>query len=177
MKARYLIAALSLLISAGCAPKQAEVLTQQQKDQIIGEVTAVADSTMAAFQKMDWKGGLQYYADTPDWVMFNADGTNWDYKKTEATMAAMTDISGNPMTAWKWTTTSRRFMIVNKDLVVVAWVGKDESTMKSGDIVVYDPHAYTMIVKRIDGQWKFIWSHDSGVPVTKKVAATKGTRP
>ena len=176
MKARVLVYALPILFGLGCTPKQSEELTQQQKDQIISEVKAVGDSAMAAFQKMDWKGGLQFYANTPDWVMFNADGTDWDYKKTEATMVGMTDLSGNPMTSWKWTTTSQRFMVVNKDMVAIAWVGKDESTMKSGDIVVYDPHAYTWIMKRMGGQWKVVWSHDSGVPVIKKAAATQQPR-
>jgi ketosteroid isomerase-like protein len=40
--------------------------------------------------------------------------------------------------------------------------------MKSGDIVVYAPHVYTMVFKRIAGQWKVVWSHDSGIPVTHK---------
>lgn len=176
MKANIALAAIPLILSFGCTSRQSEELTPQQKDQIKSEVKAVADSAMARFQRMDWTGGLQFYADTPDWVMFNADGSQWDYETTARAMTDLTDISHNPVTAYKWTATRQNFMVVNKDMVVSAWVGKDESIMKSGDTVVYDPHVYTMIFKRIAGEWKIVWSHDSGMPVTHKAAAAHRPR-
>jgi hypothetical protein len=166
MKAKNLVAVL-LLLCLGCASQQSEQLTQQQMDDIKSEVKVVGDAIMARFQSMDWTGGLQFYANTPDWVMFNADGSQWDYQTTTKAMTGLTDINNRPVAAWKWTTTRQHFMVVNRDLVICAWVGKDESTMKSGDIVVYDPHVYTLVLKRIAGQWKVVWSHDSGIAVTR----------
>ena len=132
MKARIVVAAL-FLFCLGCASQQGDQLTQQQKDQIISEVKAVGDSAMAKFQKMDWTGALQFYANTPDWVMFNADGSQWDYQTTAKAFANMTDLNNNPVSAWKWTTTRQNFMVVSRDLVICAWVGKDETILKSGD--------------------------------------------
>jgi len=40
--------------------------------------------------------------------------------------------------------------------------------MKQGDRITTDPHAYTLIFKKVDGQWKIIYSHDSGFPVVQK---------
>jgi hypothetical protein len=37
--------------------------------------------------------------------------------------------------------------------------------LKSGDKIIINPHAYTMIFRQIKGQWKVIYSHDSGIPV------------
>ena len=168
MKTNVFFAVL-LLFLVGCTPQHTDEVTQQQKDQIKSEVKVVVDNLMARFQQMDWTGALQqFYANTPDWVMFNADGSQWDYQTTVKAMANLTDINNQPVAAWKWTTTRQDFMVVNKDVVICAWVGKDESTMKSGDIVVYDPHVFTMVFKKIAGQWKVVWSHDSGIAVTKK---------
>jgi hypothetical protein len=169
MKAKVFLAAL-FLSCLGCA-QHADQLTQQEQDQIKSEVKAVADSVIARFEKMDWTGALQSYANTPDWVMFNADGTQWDYPTTAKSFGTLTDLNNNPVSAWKWATTRQDFMVAGRDLVVCAWVGKDQTTMKSGDIVVYDPHVYTMIFKRIGGEWKVVWSHDSGIPVTRKAGA------
>ena len=47
-----------------------------------------------------------------------------------------------------------------------------EMTFKSGDKMKEDPDVYTWIFKKIDGQWKVIYSHESGVPVMQK-ATTK----
>jgi SnoaL-like domain len=176
MKAKTLLAALPLLLSAACTSQQGQEMTPQQKDQIKSEVRAVGDSAFATFQRMDWTGGLQFYADTPDWVMFNADGSQWDYQATTKAMTDMTDISHNPVTAWKWTTTRQHFMVVNQDVVIGAWIGKDETIMKSGDTVLYDPHVYTLVFKRIAGQWKIVWSHDSGLPVTHKAVVARRPR-
>jgi SnoaL-like domain len=170
-------AATLLLFSFGCTSRHSEELTQEQTDEIKSEVKAVADSAIARFKRMDWTGALQFYANTPDWVMINADGSQWDYQTTAKAFAGLTDINSQPVTAWTWTTTRQNFLVVNKDVVILAWVGKDKTTMKSGDIIVYDPHVYTMVFKRIAGQWKVVWSHDSGIPVTQKAVGAHRPQP
>jgi hypothetical protein len=115
-------------------------------------------------EKLDGQGVFQFYSDSPDWGMVNADGSRWDYQTTKKANADFF----NSATAYKWTTTRQDFMVVSKDIVICAWDGKDETILKSGDKIIYDPHAYTFVFKKIEGQWKIIYSHDSGIPVTKK---------
>jgi ketosteroid isomerase-like protein len=141
-------------------------LTQQQKDQIQNEVRAVGDSLIAAFERMDVEAALQFYAESADWKMFNADGSAYDYQTTKKFNSDW----ANSATSYKWTTTRQDFIIVTKDFVICAWVGKDETLMKSGDKVTYDPHAYTLVFKKIAGQWKVIYQQDSGIAVTQKAA-------
>ena len=163
MKANICVAALLLFI-LGCTPQQSDQLTQQQKDQIKSEVKAVGDSIIAKLERLDAEGSFQFYSDSPDWVMFNADGSRYDYQVTKK---AWLDFP-NSVTAWKWTTTRQDFIFVTKDIVICAWDGKDETILKSGDKITYDPHAYTMVFKKIAGQWKVIYQHDSGIAVTQK---------
>jgi hypothetical protein len=144
--------------------QRSEQLTQQQKGQIKKEVKAVGDGIIANWVGLDPEGGLQYYSDSPDWGMVNADGSRWDFQ----TFKKFWIDSVKSVTAIKWTTTRQDFTFVTKDIVICAWDGKDETTLKSGDKITYDPHAYTMVFKKIAGQWKVIYSHDSGIAVTQK---------
>ena len=153
----------SLLLSIlGCTSKQNDQLTQQQKDQIKKEITVIGDSIMAKAQRLDL-GWLDYYMDSPDWGMVNNDGTRWDYQYT---MKTVPELFKN-FDSWKWTTTHQDFKFLAKDIVLYAWDGKDESLMKSGDKITINPHAYTLVFKKVAGQWKIIYSHDSGIPVIK----------
>lgn len=162
MKANIFVAAL-LLFGLGSAWPQSSQLTQQQKDQIKSEIKVVCDSITAKIERLD-AGWLDYYLDSPDWGMVNADGSRWDYQTTKKFQPDFFD----SLTAWKWTTTRQDFIFLTKDIVICAWDGKDETFLKSGDKITIDPHAYTMVFKKIAGQWKVIYSHDSGIPVTQK---------
>jgi hypothetical protein len=163
MKANFFVAAF-LLFVIGCTQQQSDQLTQQQKDQIKTEVKAVGDSAIAKWERLDGEGAAKYYLDSPDWVMFGADGARWDYK----TFIKAQPEFDSTVTSWRWTTTAEDFIFITKDVVITAWIGKDETIMKSGDKITYDPHAYTLVFKKIDGQWKVIYSHDSGIAVTQK---------
>lgn len=162
MKANIFVATLLLFI-LGCTSNQNDQLTQQQKDQIKKEIKAVSDSIMAKAERLD-AGWLDYYLDSPDWGMVNLDGSRWDYQYTKKIVLDST----KSYASLKWTTTSQDFKFLAKDIVIYAWDGKDETILKSGDKIICDPHAYTLVFKKVANQWKVIYSHDSGIPVTQK---------
>lgn len=164
-----IVAATLVLFGAGCTSRQGEELTQQQTDQIRSEVKAASDTLMARFERLDGPGAFQLYANTPQWVMFNMDGSQWDY---ETTRKAMHD-SISKAASYHHTTLRRDFMVVNRDVVLCAWVLKDEVINKSGDTIAYSQHPFTLVFRRMAGQWKVVWSHDSGVPVILKAAAAR----
>jgi hypothetical protein len=162
MKANICVAALFFFIF-GCTPQQTDQLTQQQKDQIKSEVKAVCDSIIAKEVGLDPKVA-QYFSDSVDLGIVNADGSRWDLQTFKK---ACLDFP-NSVTSIKWITTRQDFTFLTKDIVICAWDGKDETLMKSGDKIIIDPHAFTMVFKKIAGQWKVIYSHDSGIAVTEK---------
>jgi hypothetical protein len=138
-------------------------LTQQQKEQIKKEITAIGDSMIARIVRFDPKW-LDYFVDSTDWGMANNDGTRWDYQYTKKVQPDYFNL----MSSFKWTTIHQDFKFLAKDIVLYAWDGKDETILKSGDKITNDPHTYTVIFKNIEGQWKPIYSHDSSIPVTQK---------
>jgi len=185
MKTNIFIASLLLFILVGCTSQQTEQLTQQQKDQIKKEILVVCDSISVRLQRLD-AGWLDYYIDSPDWAMLNADGTRWDYQTTRKVQPDFF----NSVISCKWTMINQKFIFLTKDIVICSIDSKDETILKSpdkikadsnlnglfandettmkGDRITYDPHAYTLIFKKADGQWKVIYSHDSGFPVVLK---------
>lgn len=161
----YLFIATLLLCLPGCMSKNTGQLTEQQKDQIKKEIIAVGDSIIAKAERLD-PGWLDYYADSPDWGMVNADGTRWDYQYNRKVQSDLI----KAFSSYKWIPKTRDIKILAGDIAILAWDGKDVTVMKSGERLTLDPHAYTLIFRKIVGQWKIIYSHDSGVPVTEKTA-------
>lgn len=160
---KHLILFIAIFI-AGCSTQQTDQLTPLQKNQIKSEVKAVAESLMANLGKLDAEGWIKYYADTPDWVMYGPDGASWDFQTFKK---ASLEIAGSA-SAYKYATIQKNYIVISKDVVIWAVVAKDEYTMKSGDKMRFDSHPYTLVFKKIAGQWKVIYSHDSGVPVMQK---------
>jgi uncharacterized protein (TIGR02246 family) len=163
MKANIFVATL-LLFCLGCTSQQSEQFTQQEKDQIKNEIKVVCDSMKARLERLDGEGCFQYFSDSPDWGAVNADGSRWDFQVTKKFFIDFP----NSFTAYKWTPSRQDFMFLTKDIVVCAWDGKDEFVLKSGDKITYNPHAMTRVFKKIAGQWKVIYNHVSGIPVTEK---------
>ncbi len=179
------IVAAFLICIFGFTSKQSDQLTQQQKDQIKKEILIVCDSISVRLQRLD-AGWLDYYIDSPDWAMLNADGTRWDYQTTRKVQPDFF----NSVISCKWTMINQKFIFLTKDIVICSIDSKDETILKSpdkikadsnlnglfandettmkGDRITYDPHAYTLIFKKSDGQWKIIYSHDFGFPVVQK---------
>ena len=162
MKPHMFVGAL-LLSFPGCASPPSDDLTQLQKDQMKSEIAAVCDSITTRIARVD-EEWFDYFADSPDWGLVNADGSRWDYQTAKKFIPDW----AKAVTSCKWTTTRQNFIFITKDVVICAWEGKDDTILKSGDKITFNPHAYTMVFKKIAGQWKVIYSHDSGIPVTAK---------
>ena len=136
-------------------------MTQQQKDQIKNEVKAVCDSIIAKWERLDAEGALQYYS--PDLVV--VDGTvRHDFQEYKKLWIQY----NNPIATINVTPIREDYIVTSKNIVICTWVGKDEDYLKSGDKITYDPIAYTLVFKKIAGQWKVFYSHASGIAVTQK---------
>jgi hypothetical protein len=117
---RHSLGAVLLLFCVGCSSSLSNQLTPHQTDEIKNQVKLAADTLVAKLEKLDADGSLQFYADSPEWVMFNADGSRSDYQTARK---AVLDLV-NSSTAYKWTTMHQDFMVFSKDIVICAWNGR-----------------------------------------------------
>ena len=160
MKANFFVA-VPLLFCLGCTSQQSEQLAQQEKDQIKGEAKVAVDSIFAKWGRLDVEGALQYYS--PELlVVGDSSLVNYQVSKKE-----WMDFASSAATA-RWTPVHWEFIVLTKDLVISAWMGKVELLLKSGDKMTVDPQGYTDVCKKVGGQWKVIYEHASGIPVTQK---------
>jgi hypothetical protein len=165
MKARYVMAALPLLLSIGCAPKPSEELTQQQKDQIKGELKTASDSIIARWARRDGGGAMEYYS--PD-VVVVFDSAKMDYKTYRAGWSAYDSAAAEIKVA----PTREDYIVLTKDLAVSTWVGSVAIVMKSGDTVTTNPQVYSQVMKKVGDRWLVLFSHPSGVNVIHKAGRT-----
>ena len=155
---------LSLLLLAGCSSKEKGKATLSQNDRIKNEVKTEVDSFMAKIIRLDPEGVFKYCADTSEWVTLNTDGTSYDlqtYRK------AYTDFA-NSTASYKCTLLKQDFYILSEDVILCSRYEKDETIMKTGERLIIDPHAITLIFRKIRDHWKLIYSHDSGIPISLK---------
>jgi hypothetical protein len=160
MKANIFVAAL-LVFFFGCTSQQSDQLTQEQKDQIKKEVKVSLDSIFAKMGRLDVDGALQCYS--PELVVVG-DSSIMDYQTSKK---VWTDFFGS-VAAANWTPARLEFIVLTKEFVISAWVGKMKLLLKSGDKITIDPLGYTDVFKKVGGQWKAIYEHASGVPVIEK---------
>jgi uncharacterized protein (TIGR02246 family) len=156
-----------LVFLFGCAQKQSDQLTQQQKVQITKDVRAVVDSMIATAERLDGEAGLQFYWDSPDFVAVNPDGSLSDYQAIKK----MSDEGVKTISVMTMSTTRAEFRVLTKEIVICAWKGKGEVALKTGDKMTYDPDVLTLVFRNFDGKWKIVYSHESATVVTQK--ATK----
>jgi hypothetical protein len=150
-----MIATLLLCIH-GCSSKQSDQLTDNQKDQIKKEIVEVFDSIMVRLERLDAEGALQYYS--PNFVAFGSGGERFSFQDLKKYYVDFYSSS----TSYKWTSNSFNFITINKETVVITTDGKNESVMKSGEKIIFEPSHYTFAFEKIEGQWKLFYHHFSG---------------
>ena len=163
MKRNIFVAAL-LLLFIGCTQQQSDQLTQQQKDQIKSEVKAVVDSVITKAQRLDMGATLQYYWDSPEFAIYNPDGSRSDYQTSKKGLADLF----SSLASFKLHPTREDLIVLTKDIVIDSWIGKTEAVLKSGDKMVFDPDGVTQVFQRIAGQWKLIYAHESATIAAQK---------
>ena len=163
MKTDICLTAL-IVVCCGCTSQRTEELTQQQKDQTKNEVRVLVDSMIAKDERLDANGAMRYYWDSPEFITFNVDGTRSDYQTY--TKGAIDQFSS--FASLKLTNVREDFVVLSKDIVICAWLGKAEVTLKSGDRMLFDPDAVMMVFKKIAGEWKIVSQQESATIVTQK---------
>lgn len=161
---RNIFVAVLLLFIIGCTSQQSDQLTQQHKNQIIREVKTVCDTLWAKWSSLDGEATIQYLWDSPEFVAFSADGSRSEFQAFKK----MTLAGASSSASLKLAPSHVDFYVLSKDAVMYAWFGKSEFTLKSGDKIMFDPDALTFVFKKVGGQWKIIYIHESATITTQK---------
>lgn len=168
MKTNIILAVL-ILFCSGCTSQQGEGLTQQQKDQISQEAKAACDSLWARWCRLDAKGTMEYFSDSPEFVALNPDGSQIDFQGYKKMTYGVIDSAS----ALTMTPARENILVLSKDAVVYAFEGRSEVFLKSGQRMAFDPYAITLVMKKLSSAWKAVLVHQSGTMAVPEVTGNR----
>ncbi|MBG0858000.1 MAG: nuclear transport factor 2 family protein [Bacteroidales bacterium] len=118
-----------------------------------------------ACNKLDIEIALTYFLDSPDFMGIGPDGVPIDFAQFKK---ANEDMS-NAARSMQFTNIGEDFKVLGNDQVLYIYRYNAEMILNSGEKIVYDKLAMTSLCKKVEGVWKIIFYHESGLPpvVTK----------
>jgi ketosteroid isomerase-like protein len=163
MKTRIL---MTLLLSFlfGCAQQPAQ-MTAQEQETAKKEIREVVNVILQSAQKLDVEAVLQPYSNSADFILINPDGSMADYQGAKNGTADFI----RPLSALKFTTVNDEFRFLPNNIVICAWLGTCEMTLKTGEYSKIEKYGVSMVFRKINNNWKIIYSHESAsTPVQEK---------
>jgi len=167
MKTNLLIT-LVLFFFFGCA-KQPAQMSPQEQETAKKEIRQIFDLQIAACEKPDLDALFQAMWNSPDFIAIMADGKTFDYQGAKNSTADFF----KAFPSAKFTTVKDEFRFLSNDLVLYAWNGTCDMTLTTGAHSKIDSYAVTYVFRKIDNQWKIIFSHESASPAVEERAKAK----
>jgi ketosteroid isomerase-like protein len=156
-----LVIGLALFMLFGCGRQEPAQMTPQEQDAAKKEISEVLNQLLQSASKMDAEALLQSYSNSPDFILLTTEGSMLDYQGTKNGTAE----TYKSLSALKFTTVKNEFRFLPGNTVICAWLGKCDVTSKTGEGATIDSYAITYVFRKIDNQWKIIYSHESARPV------------
>jgi ketosteroid isomerase-like protein len=152
-----LLIGLALFLLFGCGRHEPAPMTSQEQDVAKKEIGEVLNQQLQAASRLDAEALLQSYSDSPDFILLTTMGSMIDYQGTKNGTAE----TYKSLSALKFTTIKNEFRFLPGNIVICAWLGKCDFTLKTGERATIDSFAITFVFKKLDNRWKIIYSHES----------------
>lgn len=161
MYPRLIIPAMlvTVLLIAGCSQNNT-ALSDADQAAITQQVLKAGRAFEAAAVRLDPNLITDYCADTPDFVFLASDGTGYNYAELKNLWAGFISAFSsqtNPLRTVK-------VIVLSRDTALFSWQGGGQLTQKDGVVLNNNPISGTDLFKKINGQWKVIYIHESGNP-------------
>ena len=128
-------------------------------NQIAKEVKNVLNSLTRYSEEAQLDLFLNGYDKSPSFLHFSSDGKMRNYEELK-------EICTGYYTALKEqkvSTLMEKVNVVDEDLAIVGWTGNIVAQFKNGDSMIMNNYSITNVLKKIDGEWKIIHSHESAL--------------
>ncbi|GLH72959.1 hypothetical protein GETHLI_14610 [Geothrix limicola] len=161
MKILRTLAQAGLLAVALAAPAQPqETLSEAQQAQIRAEVLQAVKPLLAAVERLDIQAMRTLSHKSPEFSFVMPDGTSYGFEEVLATAKELfANLSGQKMITQK-----ERVLVLAPDAALYLWQGRNDVMQKDGVLLRSDPYCCTYLYRKVDGQWKFAYGHESGLP-------------
>jgi hypothetical protein len=162
-----------VMFAAGCnAPAKTETatadvsaMTAAEKQAIETEILGLTKAFFQEVEKLDIERCMTYFANTPDFLAVNPDGTFGDYNALKKLNAD----GFSQMTTMAVTPKKESVRVLSDSLVLYTFSVGQAATLKTGQKVKYENVAGTMLFTNINGAWKATFYQESAsAPVAVK---------
>jgi ketosteroid isomerase-like protein len=152
-----LLIMLALFVVSGCARQEPAQMTPQEQEAAKKEIGEVLDHLLQAASTRDAEALMQSYSSSSDLILLTTEGSMVDYQAAKNGAAEMY----KSLTALEFTTVKNEFRFLPDNTVICAWLGKCGITYMTGERATIDAYAITFVLKKLDNQWKIVYSHES----------------
>jgi ketosteroid isomerase-like protein len=143
-----------------CFNRKPNKMQEVDTNQIAKEVKNVLNSLTRYSEEAQLDLFLNGYDKSPSFLHFSSDGKMRNYEELK-------EICTGYYTALKEqkvSTLMEKVNVVDEDLAIVGWTGNIVAQFKNGDSMIMNNYSITNVLKKIDGEWKIIHSHESALP-------------
>ena len=161
-KILFSLIAIALL---GCTNQPPKPLTDAEKETIKNEVRKDFNAMIEACNKLDVETALTYYLDSPDFMGIGPDGVIMDFAQFKKANEDMSPV----VKSMQFTNIREDFKVLGNDQILYIYQYNAELILNSGEKIAYNKIAMTSLCKKVEGVWKIVFYHESGLPpvVTK----------
>lgn len=143
-----------------CCQNESAELTSQEKELAKKEISDIGKGVIQSVERLDIESALKPYANSPDFLMINPDGSYADYNGFKSTGTE----TFKQLHSMKQTTIKEEFRFLTKTQVLYTWFGRNEIELKTGEKIKNESYIGSMIFSKINNEWKIVYAHESASP-------------
>ena len=135
-------------------------LNEAEINHIRGEIEGVIKGLIEGCVTLNMEKAFDLFHDSPDFLMMGTDGSLCSYAKY---LKNNVDYL-NSCSAFKLKTFRGETRVLDQETAIYAWAYRAEATLKTGERDIVENAGASFIFKRIHGEWKAVYYHESSTP-------------
>lgn len=139
----------------GCSQQSGNDAATEEGQTLVDARSAVKAFTDAC-ERADSTAALRSFADNGKFICVN-NGVAYDYKSFRRGILEQFA----SLESQDYTVTSEQFQVMNSNSVLYTLVGSDVDQLKNGVRILVDPLAATLLLEKINNEWKIVYLHES----------------
>jgi ketosteroid isomerase-like protein len=148
------------LFCLGCVMQGSAQIGPQEQETAKKEIGEVVNVIFRCLEKMDVEALFQSYSDSLGFILVTTEGFFANYQGAKIGNAEWFRL----FSAMKISTIKEEFRFLPGNVVLCAWQGKFEMTLKTGEQLKIDRFGITFVFSKIDNLWKVVYQHSSSLP-------------
>ena len=140
--------------------QQPHQMSPQEKEVAKKEIADIIDGIVRGCAQLDIQEVLKPYSGSSAFVAVNTDGSVVDYEGFKNINAELF----KAVSSFKFISRVEDFRFLGDNLVLCTWIGSSAMVLKSGEHFKIPAFATTLLLSKVNNEWKIIYSHQSASP-------------